>query len=210
MKKTNSLTITSRMEVLQQIGKQLSETGLGVPASTEQAKELEKQVILKQVPVIFRVDGSEYLELRSQEIHQKMMVSRDFQIEKGIDGVAIDLLQTFVVKMEPCLRDDIALALERIASTFQCKVPDEFGLTQYFNILELYPKFCIEYATDTLLSEYKYPRLPVPKDFVDICQPMYEEHKEWLLKTAKRFHALELFRQQGGIKNKYLDNKDET
>ena len=88
MKKTSSLTITSRMEVLQQIGKQLSETGLGVPANTEQAKQLEKQVILKQVPVIFRVDGSEYLELRSQEIHQKD--DRDFQLEKGIDGVAID------------------------------------------------------------------------------------------------------------------------
>ena len=74
--------------------------------------------------------------------------------------------------MEPCLRDDIALALERIASTFQCKVPDEFEFTQYFNILEMYPKFCIEYATDTLplstsIRAYLYPEILLM--YVNLC-----------------------------------------
>ena len=164
MKKRSSLTITSAMEVYQQIGKQLSETGLGVPMSTKDQEELENQDILKLIPQMFRIEGSVFLELRSQEIQQWMGVSNEFPLEKGIDGVAVDMCQKYVVQMEPCKREDIALALETIASTFQCKVPDDFGLTQYFNLLEQYPRFCIEEATHQLLTTYTYPRLPLPKD----------------------------------------------
>ena len=211
MKKRSSLTITSAMEVYQQIGKQLSETGLGVPMSTKDQEELENQDILKLIPQMFRIEGSVFLELRSQEIQQWMGVSNEFPLEKGIDGVAVDMCQKYVVQMEPCKREDIALALETIASTFQCKVPDDFGLTQYFNLLEQYPRFCIEEATHQLLTTYTYPRLPLPKDFIDICQPMYIEHKEWLIKTSKCFYQLEVFKKMGGkVKNKYLPDVEET
>ena len=211
MRKKSSLIITSAMEVYQQIGKQLSETGLGVPMSTLDQEELKNQDTLKLIPLMFRIEGSVFLELRSQEIQQWMGVSNDFPLEKGIDGVAVDMCQKYVVQMEPCEREDIALALETIASTFQCKVPDDFGLTQYFNLLEQYPRFCIEQATHQLLTTYTYPRLPLPKDFIDICQPMYIEHKEWLIKTSKCFYQLEVFKKMGGkVKNKYLPDVEET
>ena len=210
MRKKSSLTITSAMEVYQQIGKQLSETGLGVPMSTIDQEEQKNQDTLKLIPLMFRIEGSVFLELRSQEIQKWMGVSNDFPLEKGIDGVAVDMCQKYVVQMEPCKREDIALALETIASTFQCKVPDDFGLTQYFNLLEEYPRFCIEQATHQLLSTYTYPRLPLPKDFIDICQPMYIEHKEWLIKTSKCFYQLEVFKKMGGkVKNKYLPDVEE-
>ena len=139
-----------------------------------------------------------------------MGVSNDFPLEKGIDGVAVDMCQKYVVKMEPCKREDIALALETIASPVHCKVPDDFGLTQYFNLLEEYPRFCIEQTTHQLLSTYTYPRLPLPKDFIDICQPMYIEHKEWLIKTSRCFYQLEVFKKMGGkVKNKYLPDVEE-
>jgi len=210
MRKKSSLTITSAMEVYQQIGKQLSETGLGVPMSTIDQEEQKNQDTLKLIPLMFRIEGSVFLELRSQEIQKWMGVSNDFPLEKGIDGVAVDMCQKYVVQMEPCKREDIALALETIASTFQCKVPDDFGLTQYFNLLEEYPRFCIEQATHQLLSTYTYPRLPLPKDFIDICQPMYIEHKEWLIKTSRCFYQLEVFKKMGGkIRNKYLPDVEE-
>lgn len=210
MRKKSSLTITSAMEVYQQIGKQLSETGLGVPMSTIDQEEQKNQDTLKLIPLMFRIEGSVFLELRSQEIQKWMGVSNDFPLEKGIDGVAVDMCQKYVVQMEPCKREDIALALETIASTFQCKVPDDFGLTQYFNLLEEYPRFCIEQATHQLLSTYTYPRLPLPKDFIDICQPMYIEHKEWLIKTSRCFYQLEVFKKMGGkVKNKYLPDVEE-
>ena len=210
MRKKSSLTITSAMEVYQQIGKQLSETGLGVPMSTIDQEEQKNQDTLKLIPLMFRIEGSLFLELRSQEIQKWMGVSNDFPLEKGIDGVAVDMCQKYVVQMEPCKREDIALALETIASTFQCKVPDDFGLTQYFNLLEEYPRFCIEQATHQLLSTYTYPRLPLPKDFIDICQPMYIEHKEWLIKTSRCFYQLEVFKKMGGkIRNKYLPDVEE-
>ena len=210
MRKKSSLTITSAMEVYQQIGKQLSETGLGVPMSTIDQEEQKNQDTLKLIPLMFRIEGSVFLELRSQEIQKWMGVSNDFPLEKGIDGVAVDMCQKYVVQMVPCKREDIALALETIASTFQCKVPDDFGLTQYFNLLEEYPRFCIEQATHQLLSTYTYPRLPLPKDFIDICQPMYIEHKEWLIKTSRCFYQLEVFKKMGGkIRNKYLPDVEE-
>ena len=210
MKKTSSLTTTSAMEVYQQIGKQLSETGLGVPMSTEEKEKLEGLDMLQQVPLAFRIDGAEYLELRSQEIASQMGISNDFQLEKGIDGVAIDMCQKFVVEMEPCKREDVAMALEIIASTFQCKVPEDIGLTQYFNILEKYPTFIINECVNRLLVEYKYPRLPVPRDFIEICEPMYEEHKLWLIRISRRFYQLEIFKQMGGkIHNKYLPDVED-
>ncbi len=167
MNRKNSLTITSAMEVYQQIGKQLSETGLGVPMSTKDQEELESQDILKQIPLMFRIDGSVFLELRSQEIRQSMGVSNDFPHKQRDDDVALDMCQKYVVQMEPCKREDIAIALETIASTFQCKVPDDFGLTQYFNLLEQYPKFCIEQATYTLLTPIHILGCTA-KDFIDI------------------------------------------
>lgn len=209
MKKINLSTIISPMEVYQQIGKQLSETGSDELMSIGPETKETLALTLQQVPQQFQIDGLVYLVLRSKEIENLMGVSNDFPNESSADGIAPDLLQQCVVFMEPCTREDVAVCLERIAATFQCKVPDELGLTEYFDILSIYPKFVLESCTNSLLIEYQYPRLPVPKDFVDRCEPMYQEHKLFLTKLAKNFYALEVWKKQGmKVPNRFLDNVD--
>ena len=207
MTKKNSLTTISALEVYRQIGMQLSETGLEEATNTTDELKRTQLLTLQQVPVQFRIDGIQYLVLRRKEIENLMGVSNDFQKEDSADGIAPDLLQQCVVEMNACTREDVAVCLERIASTFQVKVPDEIGLMEYFDILLDYPKFILEHTTKKLILEYPYPRLPVPKDFIDRCEPMYKEHKDWLVKTAHAFARLEMWKEKGGVVvNKYLDN----
>ena len=182
------------MEACQQIGKQLSVTGSDELMNIESKKKLE-QDILQQVPEKFRIGGIESLQLRSQEIENHLGIRNDFQINKAIDDTVADFLITLSSEMEPCSREDIAISLETIASTFQVKVPDELGLTVYFDILEMYPKFIINRCTQHITKTYPYPRLPVPKDFVEYCDPIYKTHKDWLLRVAKNFYRLEISKQ---------------
>ena len=131
--------------------------------------------------------------------------SNDFPNQNDIDEFAPDILNIFSMYMKRCTREDVAVCLERIAATFQIKVPDDTGLREYFDILSVYPSFVLEYCTDSLLVEYQYPRLPVPKDFIDRCEPYYQEHLKWLINTVRDFRLLEIFKQ-GDMKvnNKYL------
>jgi len=209
MKKKSSLITTSPMEVYQQIGKQLSGTGLGGATSIKEETLNLLQAMHLLVPIQFQIDGIEYLVLRSKEIQDLMGKSNDFPNESSADGIAPDLLQVCSAEMELCTREDVAVCLERIAATFQVKVPDDIGLKEYFNILSVYPRFVIESCTSSLLVEYKYPRLPVPKDFVDRCEPMYQEHKIFLSQLAKNFLSLELWKQGNmRVVNKYIDKID--
>ena len=189
MNKKNSLTITSAMERLEQIGTQVLECGLDVALNTNNPAKAKG--ILQQVPERFRIEGVESLELRSQEIADHLhLKSRDFVIDKEIDESAMAMIDVFAQTMHKASHKGIALTLERVASTFQVKVPDEFGLHTYFDILEVYPQFVLDYAAHNLLCTYSYPRLPLPKDFIDICGPYYDQHKKWLIKTVNNFHSL--------------------
>ena len=62
----------------------------------------------------------------------------------------------------------------------------------------MYPNFCIEYA-QILLSI----SAPVP-DLMTHVNPCMNN------KISKTLSRLEMFKQQGGKENKYLDNKDKT
>jgi hypothetical protein len=189
MNKKNLSTITLAMERLEQIGTQVLECGSDVALNTN--SPMKAKGILQQVPERFRIEGVESLELRSQEIQDKLIAkSNDFVSNKEIDESAMAMIDVFAQTMSKATHKGIALTLERVASTFQVKVPDDFGLHTYFDILEVYPQFVLDYAAHNLLCSYKYPRLPLPKDFIDICNPYYDTHKKWLIKTINHFHTL--------------------
>jgi len=83
-------------------------------------------------------------------------------------------------------------------------------LTRYFDLLCKYPRFIIDHCTESIIKEYPYPRLPVPKDFIDRCEPMYVEHYDWLYKMTKNFMRLEIWMQgDQKIHNKYLDKVED-
>ncbi len=135
-----------------------------------------------------------------------MGVYSDFQTKKGIDEAALDILHDAKKIMQPCTRMDIASGLEVIASTFQINVPNEIGLEVYMKELERYPLFVLKKGVEDICREYKYPRLPLPKEFIDRCEPDYEEHRKWLMNIIYAFIDLQRFIQAGGEPppNKYL------
>jgi len=91
--------------------------------------------------------------------------------------------------MKPADPKYIGTAIEMCASTFGCDVPNELGLKIYKDILAKYPQCIIKEYTIELIKTYKYRRLPVPADFLNIYEPPYEHGMLFIentyLKTKK-------------------------
>jgi hypothetical protein len=90
-----------------------------------------------------------------------------FQINEKIIKDAPEIISRMAGYISPCTRKDVAVVLETIASTFSIQVPNEVGLEQYFRILLKYPAFLLKDCMEDIIKSYKYPRLPLPKEFVD-------------------------------------------
>jgi|TARA_R100000081_G_scaffold91312_1_gene68881 hypothetical protein len=201
MKQNNSETGLSLLEEYTRVGMRVSGSG----AEKTIAKTTEEQDILQHLPMMFRTDSHLLLELRMREIRNQMGKTNDFPLSKGIDTAGLDIIKNDEKIMQPCSRMDIASALEIISATFQISVPNDVGLNVYFEALEIYPTFVLQECTRRICHEYKYPRLPLPVEFVDRCEPLYKEHRDWLINVINALIELERFKESGGIKpSKYL------
>lgn len=136
--------------------------------------------------------------LRVWEI-RTLMRKRGRLVKNDIDTEAINIIQTMATKLQPCSRKDIAVCIETIASTFSINIPNELGLEQYFRILLKYPRSMLQECTDDIIKTFKYPRLPLPKEFIDRLETNFEYHKGWLQNITKTFYDLELYVQNGNI-----------
>ena len=122
-----------------------------------------------------------------------------FPIEKKIDKDVPNLVNQMAIKIKPCTRQDVAVALETIASTFSINIPDKIGLQQYFRLLLKYPSFLLNNCINDILKTFPYPRLPVPKEFMDRLEPPYVYHLKWLQDVTKSFYRLEIHKQKAYI-----------
>ena len=136
--------------------------------------------------------------LRVWEIRQAMRRSEKL-VKNNIDTESINTIQTMANKLQPCNRKHIAICIETIASTFSINIPNELGLEQYFRILLKYPASMLTECTDDIIKTFKYPRLPLPKEFIDRLDTNYEYHKGWLQNITKTFYDLEMYVQNGNI-----------
>ena len=137
--------------------------------------------------------------LRVWEIRQAMRRSEKL-VKNNIDTESINTIQTMANKLQPCNRKHIAICIETIASTFSINIPNELGLEQYFRILLKYPTSMLNECTDDIIRSFKYPRLPLPKEFIDRLDTNFEYHKGWLQNLTKTFYDLEIYKQNGNIK----------
>ena len=120
--------------------------------------------------------------------------------QNNIDTESIKIIQTMANKLQPCTRKDVAVCIETIASTFSINIPNELGLEQYFRILLKYPTSMLNECTDDIIRSFKYPRLPLPKEFIDRLDTNIEYHYGWLQNLTKTFYDLEIYKQNGNIK----------
>ena len=106
----NLSTITLAMERLEQIGTQVLECGSDVALNTN--NPMKAKGILQQVPERFRIEGVESLELRSQEIADKLIVkSNDFVLDKEIDESAMAMIDVFAQTMHKATHRVLRLLL---------------------------------------------------------------------------------------------------
>jgi len=68
--------------------------------------------------------------------------------------------------LESCKVSDVQIMLETICSTFSCSAPEELGLKTYWELLKKYPGGLFPYVTLHICATYKYPRLPLPTEFI--------------------------------------------
>lgn len=102
--------------------------------------------------------------------------------------------------LEPCSLSDVQIMLETICSTFSCSAPEELGLKTYWELLNKYPSGLFPYATLHICATYKYPRLPMPLEFLTYLDDEYAKSFNFLqnLKNAGAW-ALQLEQTESKI-----------
>lgn len=69
--------------------------------------------------------------------------------------------------LPPVTKEKIADALHSFAEMLQCTVPTPEGLKLYFFALQDMPYYKFQAACLKLVKQHKWPRLPLPADFVE-------------------------------------------
>jgi hypothetical protein len=96
-----------------------------------------------------------------------------------------DAIETW---MRPATKATIIKTVEAMASLFQAPVPDDLGFDLYILALAQMPGPVFKAARNKLITTHKWPRLPLPADFVAAGQEEQEriDAVRSVLQTARR------------------------
>lgn len=72
-------------------------------------------------------------------------------------------------------KEKIADAIGSIAEMLQVSVPSTIGLKLYFHALKELPEYKFEAACLKLIRTHKWPRLPLPADFIEAAKDERQE-----------------------------------
>ena len=189
--KKKSLSITTQPKAEQQTtGKACLNFGYEGQSSLDQSQIEHVQHMIRLRPPLFEKDVDESLICQMYRVSflKEKVKTSDFT-------VAVAACED---KLEPCSVEDVQIMLETICSTFSCSAPNELGLKTYWELLKKYPAGLFPYVTLHICATYKYPRLPMPVDFVSYLDDEYMKAFNFLenLKNAGSW-ALQLEQTQG-------------
>lgn len=189
------LTITNQLEELKAIGTLPSVTGSEDPRSLPMHDRLKKAT-LSGVPRAFKQGVNESIMLLTYDLRHKQKITEgmDKAATFHLDSV-LSNIKSMYQKMLPASAKTVGMVLETIASTFNCNVPDELGLTVYIKFLGKYPEFVLTHNTEKILETYKWRRLPLPSEFIDVLEPDYMQHKNWLHNFHKTYLGFAKWKQ---------------
>ena len=128
------------------------------------------------------------------------MYRANFLHEKVKTSELLAAVTECTVLLEPCKVSDVQIMLETICSTFSCAAPEALGLKTYWELLNKYPSGLFPFVTTYICGTYKYPRLPLPIDFITYLDEEHIKCHRFLhdLKNAGQW-ALQLEQTQGKI-----------
>ena len=191
-KEISSSTTTQRKVGQQGTGKPCLNFGFEGQSSLEQSQIEHVQHMIRLRPPLFETDVSESLICQMYRVNflKEKVKTSEFT-------VAVAKCEELLV---PCSIEDVQIMLETICSTFSCSAPNELGLKTYWELLKKYPAGLFPYVTLHICATYKYPRLPMPIDFVSYLDDEYLKAFNFLesLRNAGAW-ALQLEQTQGKI-----------
>jgi len=190
--KKKSLSTTTQQKVEQQkTGKACSNFGYEGQSSLEPSQVEHIKHMIRLRPPLFENAVNESLICQMYRVNflKEKVRTKDFTVAVA---KCEDLLA-------PCRLGDVQVMLETICCTFSCSAPEELGLKTYWELLKKYPAGLFPYVTLHICSTYKYPRLPLPVDFVTYLD---DEHKKAFnfLENLKNAGAWALQLEQNGVK----------
>lgn len=101
--------------------------------------------------------------------------------------------------LPPLTKEKIADALNSFAEMLQCPVPKPAGLKLYFHALQDMPYYKFQAACLNLIKTHKWPRLPLPADFLaagENARPDLDTALANLKYTAKIFSKALEYKQK--------------
>jgi len=188
-----SLSTTTEQKVEPQgTGKACLNFGYEGQSSLEQSQIEHVQHMIRLRPPLFETDVNESLICQMYRVNflKEKVKTSEFT-------VAVARCEEL---LQPCGVEDVQVMLETICSTFSCSAPNELGLKTYWELLKKYPAGLFPYVTLHICATYKYPRLPMPMEFLTYLDEEYAKASRFLLelKNAGAW-ALQLEQTQGKI-----------
>ena len=185
-------TTTEQKVEPQETGKACLNFGYEGQSSLEQSQIEHVQHMIRLRPPLFETDVSESLICQMYRVNflKEKVKTSEFT-------VAVARCEEL---LQPCAVEDVQDMLETICSTFSCSAPNELGLKTYWELLKKYPAGLFPYVTLHICATYKYPRLPMPMEFLTYLDEEYAKASRFLLelKNAGAW-ALQLEQTQGKI-----------
>ena len=105
---------------------------------------------------------------RIEGLAEDSSISLDL-IERGEQELTL-ALSAAQQALPPVTRPKIADALHTLAEMLQCSVPTPEGLKLYFHALQDMPYYKFQYACLELVKTHKWPKLPLPADFIEAAK----------------------------------------
>jgi len=81
-------------------------------------------------------------------------------------------------------KEKIADAIGSIAEMLQVSVPSTIGLKLYFHALKELPEYKFEAACLKLIRTHKWPRLPLPADFIEAAKDERQDIEVFRIKLS--------------------------
>ena len=168
----NSTNTTSPTDKPEKTGMNVLENGIGLRNSLEESEQETIDIWIKLTPNLLKCE-----EIKSVHYLIIAVTRKAWRItheeEQSLHGYALFIEE----QMRPCGLRHIQQCLESIGSTFSCDVPNLQGLEMYRMILAEYPHKLLEECTINICKTYKYPRLPLPAEFLNYMDPILEQMK---------------------------------
>ena len=167
MKQIGSVITGSQKANPKQIGEQRGVIGYedlsSLPMPRQDGTPAELQTIIDDS--VKRLINLALAQTEFRGLEQDNSISSDLN-ERGAQELTLALSATQQA-LPLVTREKIADALRTFAEMLQCSVPMADGLKLYFYALQDMPYYKFLHACMNLVKTHKWPRLPLPADFIE-------------------------------------------